>query len=124
MLNLSPLMLLLLIFKINARVKEFSELEITIDRRFSGDRIRIEKIEGDEIIILDYEIRESKISKENDPTWKGERKDCLYLQIEMNGQKRVLWGSYRFMIDQIKQVSKEDLPFKTKIVNEHGYIFH
>ena len=117
-------MLLLLIFKINARVKEFSELEITIDRRFSGDRIRIEKIEGDEIIILDYEIRESKISKENDPTWKGERKDCLYLQIEMNGQKRVLWGSYRFMIDQIKQVSREDLPFKTKIVNEHGYIFH
>ena len=110
-------------FKLNAIMKAFCDLNINIDRRFAGDRIRIEKIEGDEIIIHDFEIRESKISKENDPTWKGERKDCLYLQLEINGQKRVLWGSYRFLIDQIKQIFRDDLPFKTKIVNEHGYVF-
>ena len=104
-------------------MKVFSDLNVTINRRFAGDRIRIEKIEGDEIVVLDYEVRESKISKENDPSWTGELKDCLYLQLEVAGQKRVLWGSYKFLIDQIKQINIEDLPFKTKIINEHGYFF-
>ena len=47
----------------------------------------------------------------------------LYLQIELNGQKRVLWGNYKFLIEQLKQVPAEALPFKATIVNEHGYMF-
>lgn len=104
-------------------MKSFSDLGIVTTRRFVGDKIKIEKIEGDEIVILDYEVRASKLSKENDPTWKGDRKECLYLQIEVGGQKRVLWGSYVYLIDQIQQVKPEDLPFKATIVNEHGYMF-
>ncbi|HAQ19602.1 MAG TPA: hypothetical protein DCR40_10285 [Prolixibacteraceae bacterium] len=104
-------------------MKSFSELGVTTNRRFVGDKIKIEKIEGAEIIVLDYEVRASKLSKENDPNWKGERKECLYLQIEVGGQKRVLWGSYMYLIDQISQVKPEDLPFKATIVNEHGYVF-
>lgn len=104
-------------------MKSFSDLGITTTRRFTGERIKIEKIEGDEIAVLDFDIRESKLSKENDPTWKGDRKECLYLQIEIGGQRRVIWGSYMYLIDQIRQVKPEDLPFKTTIVNEHGYVF-
>lgn len=103
-------------------MKEFSDLGVKLTRRFEGDRIRIEKLEGDEVIIKDYEIRESKLKKENDPNWKADN-ECLYLQIEINGQNRVLWGNYKFLIDQIRQVSKEDLPFKAKIINDHGYVF-
>lgn len=104
-------------------MKDFSELGVKLTRRFNGDRIKIEKIEGDEVIIIDYEIRESKLSKENDPNWSQDRKECLYLQLQIKGEYRVLWGSYKFLIDQIRQVSKEDLPFKAKIINDHGYVF-
>lgn len=103
-------------------MKDFKDLGVTINRRFQGDRIKIEKLEGDEIVITDFEIRESKLTKDNDPNADNERRDCLYLQIELNGTKRVLWGSYRFMIDQFRQIGKEDLPFKAKIVNEHGWV--
>lgn len=104
-------------------MKSFSDLGVTIDRRFSGDRIRIEKIEGDEIEVLDFEIRQSKLNKENDPEWDGTRKECLYLQVRHNNQVRMLWGSYRFLIEQLRQVNTSDLPFRAKIINEHGYVF-
>ena len=104
-------------------MKAFSELGVTLNRRFDGDRIRIEKIEGDEIIITDFDIRASKLKKENDPNWKPERGECLYLQLEIRGQKRVLWGNYKFLIEQIKQITHDMLPIKAKIVNEHGYVF-
>jgi len=102
-------------------MKAFSDLGVKLNRRFEGDRIRIEKIEGDEIILKDFEIRKSKLKPENDP--KSECGcECLYLQIEHNNQTRVLWGNYKFLIEQLKQVTLEDLPLKTKIVNEHGYV--
>lgn len=104
-------------------MKAFSDLDVKLTRRFEGDRIRIEKLEGDEVIVKDYEIRASKLKKENDPNWKDGKNECLYLQLEVNGQKRVLWGNYKFLIDQIRQVNKDDLPFKTKVINDHGYIF-
>jgi len=104
-------------------MKAFSDLDVKLTRRFEGDRIRIEKLEGDEVIVKDYEIRASKLKKENDPNWKDGQNECLYLQLEVNGQKRVLWGNYKFLIDQVRQINKDDLPFRTKIINDHGYIF-
>jgi hypothetical protein len=104
-------------------MRAFSDLQIKINRRFQGDRIKIEKLEGDEIVIKDYEVRASKLKKENDPNWSGGRGECLYLQIERNGKEYVLWGNYKFLIEQIKQVPIESLPIKATIINEHGYIF-
>lgn len=104
-------------------MKAFSELGVQLNRRFEGDRIRIEKIEGDEIVIKDFEIRQSKLKKENDPNWSADRGECLYLQIEHNSQIRVLWGNYKFLIEQLKQISTDMLPITAKIVNEHGYVF-
>jgi len=104
-------------------MRAFSELGIKITRRFTGDRIKIEKIEGDEVIILDYEIRKSKLKRENDPNWTEGENECLYLQLKVNEQERVLWGNYKFLIDQVRQIDKENLPFTAKIVNEHGWVF-
>lgn len=100
------------------KIKTFRDMNIKLNRRFEGDRIRIEKVEGDEIIIHDFEIKESKIKREDEDIGK-----CLYLQVELRGVKYILWGNYRFLIEQIQQVDRESLPFKTTIKNEHGYIF-
>ena len=39
-------------------MREFSELGVKLERIFEGERIRIEKIEGDTIVIIDFEIRQ------------------------------------------------------------------
>ena len=46
-------------------MREFSELGVKLERRFEGERIRIEKIEGDTIVIIDFEIRQSKLKRAN-----------------------------------------------------------
>ena len=104
-------------------MRAFSDLGVQLTRRFDGDRIRIEKVEGDEIVVLDYEIRQSKLKRENDPNWDGARGECVYIQIQHNGQRRVMWGNYKFLIDQLRQIPVEALPFTATIVNEHGYVF-
>lgn len=98
-------------------MKSFSDMGITITRTFTGDRVRINKIENLEIVVKDYKIQQSKIQNGKD------NGQCLYLHIELNGEDRVLWGNYKFLIEQISQIKKEDMPFKARIVNEHGYVF-
>lgn len=99
-------------------VKSFKDMGIKLNRRFEGDRIKIEKVEGDEIIILDFEIRPSRLKSGEEEAGR-----CLFLQIELRGKKHVMWGNYKYLIEQISMISLEELPFKTTIVNEHGYIF-
>lgn len=98
-------------------MKNFSDMGITITRTFTGDRIRINKIENLDIVVKDYKIQESKIQNDKD------NGQCLYLHIDLNGEDRVLWGNYKFLIEQILQIGKENMPFRAKIVNEHGYMF-
>lgn len=98
-------------------MRNFSDLGVTITRTFTGDRIRINKVENLDIVVKDYKIQQSKIQNDKD------NGRCLYLHIELNGEDRVLWGNYKFLIEQISQIKKEDMPFKARIVNEHGYMF-
>lgn len=98
-------------------MRSFSDLGVTITRTFTGDRVRINKIENLEIVVKDYKIQQSKIQNGKD------NGQCLYLHIELNGEDRVLWGNYKFLIEQITQIDKESMPFKATIVNEHGYVF-
>lgn len=99
-------------------VKTFSSMGVKLKRRFEGDRIKIEKVEGDEIIVHDFEIKESKLKREDEDVGK-----CLYLQIELRGKRYVMWGNYKYLIEQISQIDLDDLPFRATIVNDHGYIF-
>lgn len=98
-------------------MKNFSDLGVKITRTFTGDRIRINKIENLEIIVQDFKVEQSKIQNDKD------NGQCLYLHIKLNGEDRVLWGNYKFLIEQITQIDKESMPFKATIVNEHGYVF-
>ena len=103
-------------------MKAFSDLGVKLTRRFQGDRIKIEKIEGDEVVILDYEVRKSKLKKENAPSHSDVEAECLYVHLKLNGTERVLWGNYKFLLDQFRQIDKEHLPFTAKIVNEYGWV--
>lgn len=98
-------------------MRNFGELNVVVNRRFAGQRIRINTLLDRDIIVHDIEIRESKIKKEN------EEKKCIYVDIEVDGERRLLWGSYRFMIQQAEQLTSDHFPFKCRIKNDHGYVF-
>lgn len=97
-------------------MRKFSDLNITLYRRFTGQRIRINIIIGSDIIIHDFDFRKSKICKDDG-------KDiCLYLDVEINKERRIIWGNYPYLIKQLEQVDRTNLPFSCKIINDRGYI--
>lgn len=97
-------------------MRKFSDLNVTLDRRFVGQRIRINTVLDANIVIHDFDFRKSKVCKEDG-------KDvCLYLDIEINKERRLIWGNYPYMIKQLEQVDRSNLPFECKIVNDRGYV--
>lgn len=49
--------------------------------------------------------------------------DYLKMQIEFNGKKRFLGGSYQFLCAVLRQIDKSNLPLQTIIRNKRGYYF-
>jgi hypothetical protein len=50
--------------------------------------------------------------------------DALILQIEFEGESRIVFTGSKVLIDQITQVGRDDIPFKTIIVkNGEHYEF-
>ena len=102
-------------------MKNFSEMNIVINiNKFVGDKIKIKKIIGKEIIVHDFKLNDSKIYKNNNDSYK----ECLCLQLEYNSEKHILFSSASTLIDAIKMINKNDFPFKTTImeINER-YMF-
>lgn len=94
-------------------MNKFSSFSINpCEGKFMGDKIKIKKVFDKDIIVLDFLIENSKY------TDKGEEK-CLKLQIEMNGQKHVLWTGSRVLMEMIQQVDRRSLPFQT-VIKEEG----
>jgi hypothetical protein len=92
-------------------MKKFSELNIKPDHQFlTGEKIKITKILNKPIIVHSFLVNNSKF--DNKP---GE---CLTLQIEVDGEKRILFSGSKVLISMINQVNKEDFPFQTTIVKE------
>jgi hypothetical protein len=93
-------------------MKQFKELGIkpTI-QGFVGDKIRIDKILNKEILVCDYRIEVSKYEKGNGK--------CLYLQIEIDSVKRVVFTGSSVLMDVIIQIEKRHFPFSTTIVREN-----
>lgn len=90
-------------------MKSFKEFGIkTNTQTFSGDKIKMSKILNREIAVLDYKVEASK--------FKGE---CLYLQIQLNDTKHIVFTSSRNLRDAIEQVPKAGFPFKTTIIEEN-----
>lgn len=83
-------------------------------KSFEGDKIKIDRILNKKITVLDFKIEESKYKE------KGNGK-CLYIQIEIDESKRVLFSGSSYLMDMIQKVPKEGFPFTSTIVknNEH-----
>lgn len=80
-------------------------------KAFEGDKIKIDRILNKKISVHDFKIEQSKYEK-------GTGK-CLYMQIEVDAQKRVLFTGSASLMDMIQQVDKSNFPFETTIIKEN-----
>jgi len=76
---------------------------------FLGDKIKIMKVLNTKISVESYKIEASKYPK-------NKSGDVLTLQIKHESVSRVIFTGSDFLIDQIKQVEQEDMPFETTII--------
>lgn len=74
-------------------------------KKFNGDKIKIQRILGKQVVVHGYDLRESKY----DGT-------CLYLQISMNEIEYVVFTGSRYLIEMIERVPAEKFPFTTTLV--------
>ncbi|HMR84805.1 MAG TPA: hypothetical protein PKE30_16785 [Niabella sp.] len=92
-------------------MNSFKDFGITTDNTgFVGDKIKIERVLNKKIIVEDYKVEDSKY---------GPGK-CLYLQIVLDGSKRVVFKGSKNLIAMIEQVPKNKFPFETIIIDEDG----
>ena len=98
-------------------MKNFSDLGIKPSKKmFIGDKIKINRVMNREIVVNGFEIRPSK--------YPDKGKDALVLQIEFEGESRIVFTGSKVLIDQILQVGTEDFPLKASIVqNGEHYEF-
>lgn len=91
-------------------MKKFADFKIQVQNQsFAGDKIKISKIINRQIVVHDFKIEDSKVN-----TGK-----CLYLQIEMKGDKYVVFTGAKLLIESIQRVPKEGFPFETTIIQEN-----
>ncbi len=94
-------------------MKQFSELGIeTSLKSFEGDKISPESVLNKNIKVIAFKIQDSKYKD------KGNGK-CLHMQIELNGEKRVLFTGSGYLMDTIQKVKEADFPFTTIIIKEN-----
>jgi hypothetical protein len=98
-------------------MKTFGDLGIKPSRKmFIGDKIKINRLMNREIVVNGFEVRPSK--------YPDKGVDALILQIEFEGESRIVFTGSKVLIDQITQVGSDDIPFKTIIVkNGEHYEF-
>lgn len=89
-------------------MKSFKDMGIKVtSRAYIGESIKIERLLNKQITVLYHKIADS--------TKKAGTK-CLYLQIELEGEKRVLFSGGQALIEAIQSIPAEDFPFTTTIV--------
>ena len=85
-----------------APIKKFSDFAIT-DRVLDGEKVKLETILNQEILITGYKLRESKYRKTNS-------EKCLMMQFEMEGKRKVIFTGSAILIEQMeKYASSRDL---------------
>lgn len=93
-------------------MKKFSELNIKPDsNRLVGDKIKMLKVLNQEIIVHGFKLKESKFKNSNSDK-------CLFIQIELKGEKYVLFTGSKVLAESIQQVQKDHFPFITNISKE------
>lgn len=93
-------------------MKQFKDFNIKASTKaFTGDKIKIDKILNKSVVIHGFQITESKIKD------KGNGK-CLTLQVEVDGQMRIVFSGSVTLQDMITQVPSDNIPFTTTIIKE------
>lgn len=73
---------------------------------FTGKKIEIDDVLNIEVIVEEFKIEDSK---------KKHGTKYLTLQIELEGNKRIVFTGSKNLMDLIGQVPKDKFPFKTTI---------
>lgn len=81
-----------------------------ISKNFIGKSIPIDDLINKEIIVYHYKIVDST---------KRAGTKCLYLQIETEGERRVLFSGSKPLLETIQSIKEDDFPFKTTIRKEY-----
>ena len=89
----------------------FKDLGIrATSRAFTGEKIKIERLLNRETKVIHFKIEDSS---------KKAGTKCLYLQLEFEGQKRVLFTGAQALIEVIQQIPADKFPFTTTIVKDN-----
>jgi len=93
-------------------IKKFSDFNILFKRSFEGPKMYPEDLLNKEFTVHFSEIR---------PSTKKHGEEFLYLQITLDGTKRLLWSSSKYLIKAVKEIPESGFPFNTKIIkiNQH-----
>lgn len=83
-------------------------------KAFVGDKIKTDRILNREVTVEAFVIEDSNYKDKGS----GKR---LKLQLEVSGEKRILFNGSVFLMDMIKRVPDNGFPFKTKIVKVDGH---
>jgi hypothetical protein len=83
-----------------------------VSNHFVGDKISLSRLINVEITVIDFKIEDSKHKPGT---------QCLTMQIEKSGEKRVVFTGSKGLISQIMQVPKQQFPFTTVIAMHDKY---
>lgn len=98
-------------------MKKFKDFTIKkADQGFTGDKIKMSKILNKLITVLGYKIDDSQFEGKNKAKGKGM---YLTLHIELAQEKHVIFTGSNSLMQDIRQVAPEDMPFTTTIVEEN-----
>ena len=83
------------------------------EKPLDGDKVRINDILGKTVIVLAYQLINSKFDDANNK--------CLKLQLEVDGEKRILFTGSQVLQDLIQKYASM-IPFETKIIRQNRYL--
>lgn len=86
--------------------RTYSQLNIR-SKNLTGVKIELEQLIDKKITIIDYRTNDSKFSREG---------ICLTIQIEYEGEKRVIFTGSGVLREDIEKTNREDFPFTTTII--------
>lgn len=93
-------------------MNDFSDFGIEVQKdEFVGDSIKIMRILNRRIKVHKYEVNETKFKD-------ASSRDCLKLQIEIDGEKRIVFTGSRYLLEAIVQVPPDRFPFNTTIMQK------
>lgn len=93
-------------------MKNFKDLGITSSiPTMQGEKIKIDRVLNRQISVHSFQIKDSKFDRGNGK--------CLFIQIELDSEKRVLFTGSGVLMDTIQKVPQDAFPFQTTIVKDN-----